>query len=203
MALASPERRLSEAEYLELERKAAIKSEFYNGELFAMSGGTRAHSIIAMNVGAELRGALKGSGCAVFESNMRVKVEATGLYTYPDISVACEEQEFVDDEKDTLPNPTLIVEVLSESSELGDRGKKFFHYQKIPPLQEYLLVSETEPRVELFVRQNNGTWILHVVEGMDHNLESPTLRASLKLSEVFANIRFEPQPIRAQTKKPI
>src|SRR5688572_12454380 len=125
MALASPAQRLSEAEYLEIERKAEFKSEFYDGEMFAKSRGTRWQSIISLNVGGELRHALKGRGCVVFESNMRVKVEATGLYTYPDVTVACEEQRFVDDEMDTLLNPTLIVEVLSESTEKYDRGEKF------------------------------------------------------------------------------
>lgn len=202
MALLNPVRRMSEAEYLELERKAEFKSEFYDGEMFAMAGGTRSHSLIAMNIGAELRAAVKGRGSVVFESNMRVKVETTGLQTYPDVSVACEEQRFLDETQDTLLNPTFIVEVLSDSTERYDRGNKFFQYQKIDSLKEYMLVSQHEPRVELFVRQKDGTWLLHVVEGLDEQIASPTLNVTLKLSEIFANVKFEPRPIRAQGPKP-
>jgi Uma2 family endonuclease len=196
MAVASPTARLSEAEYLEIERKAEFKSEFYDGEMFAMSGGTRWHSLISANVGRELGVALKGRGCVVFESNMRVKVEATGLYTYPDVSVACEEQRFVDDEVDTLLNPTLVVEVLSESTEKYDRGQKFQHYQLIASLKEYMLVSQHAARVELFVRESGGTWRLHQADGLEAKSTSPTLGVTLELREIFANVTFERRSIR-------
>jgi len=196
MAVANPTARLSEAEYLELERKAEFKSEFFDGEMFAMSGGSRWHSIISANVGRELGNALKDRGCVVFESNMRVKVEATGLYTYPDVSVACEEQRFVDDEMDTLLNPTLIVEVLSESTEKYDRGQKFQHYQQVRSLKEYMLVSQHAARVELLVREVDGTWRLHQAAGLDARISSPTLRVTLELREIFANVKFEARRMR-------
>jgi Uma2 family endonuclease len=202
MALAKPERRLTEAEYLEIERRADFKSEFFEGEMFAMSGGTRWHSIITANLVRALGNKLSHRGCVIFDSNMRVKVGETGLYTYPDVSVACEEQQFVDGEMDTLLNPTLIVEVLSESTEKYDRGAKFRQYQSIPSLQEYLLVSQDAPRVELFVRQPNGKWLLQQAEGVDGKLESPTLRVVLELSEIFANVRFEPRALRERTEPP-
>ncbi len=196
MAVAHPATRLSEVEYLEIERKAEIKSEFYDGEMFAMSGGSRWHSIISSNVGRELGNALKGRGCVVFESNMRVKVEATGLYTYPDVSVSCEEQRFVDDEMDTLLNPAVIVEVLSESTEKYDRGQKFQQYQQIPSLQEYMLVSQQAARVELLVREGGGTWRLHQAEGLEAKITSPTLGVTLELREIFTHVKFEPMRLK-------
>ena len=196
MAVASPTARLSEAEYLEIERKAEFKSEFFDGEMFAMSGGSCWHSIISANIGREFGTALKGRGCVVFESNMRVKVEATGLYTYPDVSVACEEQRFVDDEMDTLLNPTVIVEVLGESTEKSDRGQKFQHYQQILSLKEYILVSQHKARVELLVREAVGTWRLFQAEGLEGKITSPTLGVTLELVEIIANVTFERRPIR-------
>jgi Uma2 family endonuclease len=196
MAVALPAQKLTEAEYLAIERKAEIKSEFYDGEMFAMSGGTWAHSLISLNVSGELRQALKGSGRVVFESNMKVKVEFTGLYTYPDVTVACEEQRFVDDETDALLNPTLIVEVLNDSTEKYDRGEKFRQYQKIPSLKEYMVVSQHAPRVELLVRESGGTWRLYQAEGMEGKITSPILGVTLELREIFANVKFEPRKMR-------
>lgn len=196
MALVSPTERLSEAEYLEIERQAEFKSEYFGGQMFAMSGGTRWQSIISANVGRELGNALKGRGCVVFESNLRVKVEATGLYTYPDVSVACEEQRFANDEMDTLLNPTMIVEVLSDSTEKYDRGEKFRQYQQIESLKEYMLVSQHVPRVELFVRQGDGTWLLYQANGLEEKITSPTLGVTLEMREIFANVKFEARRIR-------
>ena len=201
MALADPAQRLSEAEYLELERRAEFKSEFFDGEMFAMSGGSRWQSLISANVGRELGNGLKGRGCVVFESNMRVKVEATGLYAYPDVSVACEEQRFVDDEMDTLLNPTLIVEVLSESTEKYDRGEKFRQYQQIGSLKEYMLVSQHAPRVELFVRQGDRNWMLYQVEGSEGKITSPTLGVTLELAEVYAHVKFEGRKMRGMASE--
>lgn len=125
-----------------------------------------------------------------------MKVEATGLYTYPDVSVACEEQRFADDEMDTLLNPTMIVEVLSESTERYDRGEKFRQYQQIKSLREYMLVSQHAPRVELFVRESGATWRLLQAEGLDEKISSPTLGVTLEMREVFANVTFEGRRMR-------
>jgi Uma2 family endonuclease len=196
MALLNRARRLSEAEYLEMERAAAFKSEFFDGEVFAMSGGTRWHSLIAANLIGELRQRLKGRECFVFDSNLRMKVEATGLYTYPDVTVACEEQRFVDEEMDTLLNPTLVAEVLSDSTEAYDRGKKFEHYRQIPSLRGCLFISQREPRIEQFVRQKTGEWLLSEASGIDSKLFLPPLKVTIALAEVFACIQFLPVPIR-------
>lgn len=156
MSLPNPVEKLSEADYLRLERAAQFKSQFYDGEMFAMSGGTRWHSLITGNLIRELGTALKKQKCLVYDSNMRVKVEATGLYTYPDVVVAGNDQRFLDGVMDTLLNPSLLIEVLSESTEAYDRGKKFIHYRRIPSLNEYLLVSQTEPVVEQFHSHRPG-----------------------------------------------
>jgi Uma2 family endonuclease len=167
--------------------------------MFAMSGGTRWHSLISSNLIREMSSALKGRRCLVYDSNLRVKVEATGLMTYPDVIVACKEQRFVDNEMDTLLNPTLLLEVLSESTESYDRGKKFENYRQIPALEEYLLVSQTEPKVEQYIRQNSGEWLLRFHSGLDCQIELPSLGISIQLSEVFANVTFEAVTLRNPT----
>ena len=136
-----PKARFTPEEYLALERQAEYRSEFFHGEIFAMAGASREHNLIAGNVSRELGNQLKGRPCETYQSDMRVKVSDTGLYTYPDVVVACGELAFEDDEVDTLLNPTLLIEVLSESTESYDRGKKFGYYRTIQSLAEYLLVA--------------------------------------------------------------
>jgi Uma2 family endonuclease len=201
MGIAQPVQRLTEAEYLDLERRAEFKSEFFGGEVFAKAGGTRWHSLIATNLAGEFGNKLKGRSCTPYNADLRVKVEATGLLTYPDLSVARGEQRFLDAEVDTLLNPTLLAEVLSESTEAYDRGKKFEHYRQIPSLREYLLVSQTEPRIERFSRQTNGEWLLREAVGLKATLAIPTLKITLALSEVFAGVRFARSPIRPPTPR--
>jgi Uma2 family endonuclease len=197
MSLPSQAPRLSEAEYLQIERRAEFKSEFFDGEMFAMAGGSRAHSLIAANLVRELGNRLKGRPCVVFNSDLRVKVEATGLFTYPDVSAVCGPQRFL--EEDTLLNPSLLAEVLSESTEAYDRGLKFGHYRQIPSLREYLLISQSEPRLEQFVRQDSGHWVLRDAVGLEAELELPSLNITLALAEVFANVQWIPAPLRSAT----
>jgi len=198
VALAEKMARLTEAEYLRLERAAEFKSEFFDGEMFAMAGGTRAHSLISMNLGGELRSRLKDTPCVTYNTDLRIKSESTGLYTYLDVSVVCGEQRFLDDEEDTLLNPTLVVEVLSDSTEAYDRGKKFEHYRQIPSLREYVLVSQREPRVEQFTRQKDGTWTLKEAVGLDGEIQLVSVGVMLHLSEVFAKVQFTPGGLRAK-----
>jgi Uma2 family endonuclease len=194
MAVAHPVHRLTEAEYLEIERRAAFKSEFLEGEMFAMSGGTRSHNLIASNMNRAIGNQLEGCRCVVYTSDMRVKVQADGLYTYPDVSVACGEEKFDDEQDDTLLNPTVIVEVLSDSREAYDRGKKFALYRQIPSLREYLLVSQHKPLIEQYVRQDNGQWLLQEVAGLESKLSLPSLGITIALADVYANLRFIPAP---------
>src|SRR4051812_40698878 len=134
-----PKPHLTPEQYLEIERAAEYKSEYFDGEMFAMSGAREAHNVVAMNIGAELREQLRQKPCRVYPSDMRVRVSSTGLYTYPDVVAVCDKPQFADEVTDTLLNPVLVVEVLSPSTEAYDRGRKFDHYKTIESLREYLL----------------------------------------------------------------
>ena len=149
---------LTFAEYLALERDSETKHEFDAGEILAMSGGTARDSALAMNVGYALRAA-RPSGCTVFQSDMRVRVAATGRAMYPDVSMVCGpiEYDIEDPEHTTITNPVLLVEVLSVTTEKDDRGDKWMHYQRIPSLEEYVLVSQYS-RIEIFRRTPSNTW---------------------------------------------
>jgi Uma2 family endonuclease len=194
--------RLTEAEYLALERAASFKSEFFHGQMFAMAGGSPMHSLIAANLIRELGTKLKGSPCKAFTSDLRLQVQDSGLYTYPDVSVVCGALAFVPGTDDTVVNPTLLVEVLSDTTEAYDRGEKFRHYQLMPSLKEYLLASQRQPRLEHFLRRSNNEWALRTAEGMDATLTLPSLEITLELHEVFAGVEFVPTPIRAQVRPP-
>lgn len=198
MALLQTQHRLSEAEYLAIERAADLKSEFFDGAMFAMAGGTVMHSLIAANIIGELCSKLKGGSCKAFTSDLRLKVEATGLFTYPDASVVCGPLQLLPGTDDTLLNPVLVVEVLSRSTEAYDRGEKFQHYRQIPSLQEYILVSQRLPRIEQFLRAADGDWTLRTAEGSKAKLLLPSLQVTLELNEVFAGVEFSAEPIRPQ-----
>ena len=201
MAVAQNVSRLSEAEYLRLERQAGLRSEYFDGEIFAMAGGTRSHSLIATNLLREVSARLKATDCVAYNTDLRVKVEATGLLTYPDVSVVCGAQRFLDEEDDTLLNPSVIIEVLSDSTEAYDRGKKFEHYRQIVSCREYLLVNQNEPRIEQFVRQANGEWTLKEAAGWDAQINLPSLGIVLPLAEVFAKVQFAPGRLRTRISK--
>src|SRR5436853_6974426 len=149
---------VSPDEYLRLECQAEYKSEYLNGEIFAMSGASRQHNLITVNIGAELNRQLRGKPCEAYMSDMRVKVRSNTFYTYPDVAVVCGEPQFEDKEVDTLLNPTLLVEVLSQSTERYDRISKTSYYRTIDSLQEHLLVAQHEVRVEQYLRQPDGQW---------------------------------------------
>ncbi len=185
-----PKTLMSEAEYLAYERQSQIKHEFYLGELFAMAGASREHNLIALNIGGELRQTFKGQRCEAYVGDMRVRVTRTGLYTYPDVVVVCEEAEFVDD---TLLNPTVLIEVLSDSTEQYDRGTKLKHYRQLPSLREYVLFSQTEPLVEQCVRRDNNRWELSETAGLDATLTLSSLGCDIPLAEIFDKVVF-PRP---------
>ena len=157
------------------------------------------HSLIATNLASEVRTVLKGKNCVPFNSDIRMKVEITGLITYPDLSVICGPFEFADDAQDTVVNPTVIVEVLSDSTEAYDRGKKFEHYRRITSLQEYLLVSQSEPRIEQFIRGDAGQWVLREAAGHDALLDLPSLQVTISLREIYASVTFAPPALRQPT----
>jgi Uma2 family endonuclease len=190
MGLPQRVRKLTPAEYLDIERAAAYRSEYFDGEMFAMAGGSPRHSLISANIIRELGNGLNRRPCAAYESNLRILVSATGLYTYPDASVICGPLEFEDERRDTILNPTLLVEVLSDSTEAYDRGKKFSHYRQIPSLREYLLVSQEEAKIERFLRNEDGSWTLTEAAGLEATLPLPSLGIEISLGEVFDKVDF-------------
>ena len=178
-------------QYLVQERAAAFKSEFLRGEVFAMAGGSPNHSLIAANFAGEARQSLKDKPCKVFTSDLRVKVNSSGLYTYPDASIVCSELQFDDSQKDTLTNPTVLVEVLSEATEKYDRGAKSGHYRQIAALQEIVLISQDEPLVERFTRQANGGWLLIESPELSDEVHLESVGISITLSELYRGVAFE------------
>src|SRR2546421_282150 len=178
MGLIKQIRRYTPAEYYALEREADYKSDYYNGEIFAMAGGTERHSLICTNISGELRHRLKGKSCIAFESNLRLKVNATGLRTYPDVSVYCGERERDPDDPDaeTLTNPTVLFEVLSPSTEAYDRTVKAPHFRRIESLQTLVLVRQEKPYAEVYHRRSDGSWSFHEAEGIDAVLQLPAIQ---------------------------
>ncbi len=183
------------AEYLALERAAEFKSEYFGGEIFAMAGVTREHSLIVSNLLRVVGGQLLQGPCEVHGTDLRVKVSPTGLYTYPDVIIACGELQFEEMIHDTLLNPKVIFEVLSDSTEAYDRGKKFGHYRQIPSLLEFILVSQNEPTIERYVREPDGSWRLTACKGLDAVLELEAVPCRLKLADVYFKISFESKTI--------
>lgn len=191
---AVPKPLLSPQEYLARERLAEFRSEFYRGEMYAMAGGSPRHSLIKTNLVCALCNALKGRRCTAYDSDLRIRVSATGLYTYPGASVICGELQFDDQHRDTVLNPTLLAEVLSDSTEAYDRGKKLGHYRQLASLREYLLISQDSPRLELFSRNADDTWTLTIASGLDQSLELPAIGVKLSLAEVYDKVDFTPEP---------
>jgi Uma2 family endonuclease len=186
-----PKPRITPEQYLALERKAEIKSEYLDGEMFAMSGATLEHTKIIVNLTRELSTKFLDRPCEVYSQDLRVKVSATGMYTYPDVAAVCEKPQLEDEHFDTLLNPQLIIEVLSESTESYDRGKKFAHYRTIASLNDYVLVSQAECRIERFSRQDDGTWLYTECTDPDGSIELPSVACRLALSRVYHKIDFE------------
>ena len=185
-------KRYTPQEYYALERDAAYKSDYYDGEIFAMSGGSSRHSLISVNIAGELRQRLKGKPCAAYESNQRLKVKATGLRTYPDVSVYCAKLEYdpEDSQKETATNPTVLFEVLSPTTEAYDRGMKAENYRRIDTLQCHVLVSQSSPHVEVFERQGDGSWRFSEMWGVDASLALPAIGVALPLAEVYERVEF-------------
>jgi Uma2 family endonuclease len=186
--MSSQAQRYTAEEYLALERQAQYKSEYCAGEIFAMAGASRWHNLIVANVIGELRLQLKGRPCTTYPSDMRVKISPTGLYTYPDVTVVCGEAQFEDTRQDTLLNPTLIVEVLSESTEAYDRGGKFAHYRKLPTLLDYVLITQTKPHIEHYIRQPDHRWLLEEAEDLRSTIHFPAIDCHLSLAEAYDKV---------------
>jgi Uma2 family endonuclease len=183
-----PKTQFTPEEYLAIERSTLAKSEFFEGQVFAMGGASVAHVQIVTNLVGELRNQLKGGPCRVFSTDLRLRISPTGLYTYPDVIVGCEPLAFADDHRDTLTNPTVIIEVLSESTKDYDRGGKFAHYRALQSLKEYALFDQASVHAEHFVRQPDHRWLLSETDSLADALTLASLGAELKLSEVYEGV---------------
>ncbi len=186
----APFRRLTPEQYLAIERGASTKSEFYRGELFAMSGASYVHTRIQSNLLHRLNQLLEGTPCQVVGSDLRVCVSATGLYTYPDAVVLCGLPEFADSQSDTLTNPKILIEILSDSTEAYDRGEKAKQYRSIVSLQEYVLISQKSPLVEVFLRHPDGTWSLSEADTLTGMITLESLGITIPLNQIYAMVEF-------------
>jgi Uma2 family endonuclease len=187
-----PQTLYSPEEYLALERKAEYKSEYINGQILAMSGASKTHNLIRGNIFAAIHSQLRGKPCEVYIGDMRVKVNPMGMYTYPDVVAVCGEGRFEDEQIDTLTNPTVVVEVLSPSTEAYDRGVKFAHYRKLASLQEYVLVAQDEVRIEYFARHSGpgGQWMLTEISELDGTLHLASIGCDLALRDIYDRVEF-------------
>ncbi len=183
--------KMTEAEYLEFERTDEFKHEFMDGDVFAMTGASEAHNLISGNLMMLLKIQLRGRPCKVYPSDMRVQVKSAKMYAYPDLSIVCGEAQLVDEKGDMLVNPTVVIEVLSPSTERFDRGEKFQRYRKLPSLQEYVLISQDSPRIERFLRRDDGQWIFTDVIGLDATITLPSIDCELALADVYEQVTFE------------
>ena len=186
---------LTEQDYLALERAAEFKSEFVDGEMYAMSGGTSRHSYLAVRFAVALESQLRGRKCMVLNSDMRVRIAKSKNYLYPDLSVVCGVETSL--EVDNLENPTVIVEVLSPSTADYDHGKKFSIYREIPSLKDYLLVHTQEIMIEHFTPQVDGSWLLTYHNGMDALVEVKSIGCSIALKDIYSGVFPEHQAIQA------
>jgi len=193
MTFSFEQRRYTAEEYLRLENDSTERHEFRDGQIIAMAGGTYEHSLIAANVVRELGNRLKKGPCRVLESNLRIRMGRSVLYSYPDASVICGPPQFdlLDPGRMTMKNPHVVIEVLSPTTEAYDRGEKFDRYRQIESLEEYVLVAQDRPSVQTFLRQSDGTWLFTSANGLDASTKIHCLDVELPLAEVYAGIDFQ------------
>jgi Uma2 family endonuclease len=190
--MTTTETRISPEEYLVRERAAEYKSEYVDGEIRAVTGASPNHGRIVLNVGAALHAQLRGGRCEAFTNDLRVKVPGTDDYLYPDVVVVCGKVEMEDEHDDSLLNPTVVVEVLSPSTETYDRTKKWEKYRRISSLREYLLLAQDRPRVERYTRQGGGLWLFGETAGTDEVLRLDSIGCTLALKDVYERVRLRP-----------
>ncbi len=180
--------RLTAEEYLAIEREAETKSEFFDGEMFAMAGASRRHNLIVTNIVREVSTRLRDRPCDIYANDMRVKVSPTGLCTYPDVVIACDDIQFEDDHEDTLLTPIVLIEVLSKSTQGYDRFQKFSHYRRLSTLREYLLVAQEQPRVEHYVRQSENQWLLSESAEYSDVVTMPSIGCGLSIKDIYEKV---------------
>jgi Uma2 family endonuclease len=186
MSARQPVGRMSHAEYVAAEATADVRHEYLRGQIFAMAGGTLEHAALASALARDVGSALQGKPCRVFSADARVRVAATDMTTYPDLSVVCGELQRAEGDDRAMLNPVVVFEVLSDSTEAYDRGAKASHYRHIPSLKEYVLVSQNEPRIEVQRRNASGHWEIHEFGPGQHALLE-SLGVSLSLDDLYRN----------------
>ncbi len=179
---------ISQEEYLAFERNALDRHEYYKGEIFAMSGASFKHNLIESNIRLSLGVFLKDKSCNEFGSNLRIHIPSNTLYTYPDIIVLCNEPEFVDEEFDTITNPSIIIEILSPSTANYDRGAKFDLYREITSLKEYILVDSSTIHIVLYVKNADNTWTLSEVKDLNQSVAIPSINFTISLTEIYNGV---------------
>ena len=189
MSSTAAQANLTPEQYMALERKATIKSEYLNGHIYAMAGASREHNLITINISSGLHVQLADQSCEAYVNDMRLKISPTGLYTYPDVVAVCDEPRFEDTDFDTLLNPIVLVEVLSPSIEAYDRSEKFAHYRRLKSLQEYILVAQDRVRVEHYLRQG-VQWLLTGLSDLDDVLYFTSIGCNLPLREIYAKVKL-------------
>ena len=185
---ATPMRRYTVSEYLNREETSETKSEFYDGEIFAMAGASREHNTIVFNLLREVANSVGRGPCQGFPSDLRVRIPS-GLYTYPDVTIVCGTPEFADEDRDTLINPTAVIEVLSPSTFSYDTGRKFRWYQETPSIQEICFVNQDEPRIQIYRRSSAG-WLYEETAALEQTIRLQTGGVGLPLAEVYLNVEF-------------
>jgi len=190
---AQPKHKWTQEEYLAFERTSETRHEYLDGEIYDMSGASVAHNRIAGNTFASLHSQISDRPCDVFQNDMRLKVTAARLYTYPDVIVVCGEPQLSDDKLDTLLNPTVIIEVLSPSTESYDRGMKFQGYRTLDSLQEYLLISQEKVSIEHYVRKGDQ-WVLSDAVRLEDVVQLSSIDCRLALADVYKKVTFESTP---------
>lgn len=181
---------LTSEEYITAERKATLKSEYLSGEIVAMSGASLKHNLITMNTANGLYNQLPDQGCMVFSSDMRVGIDSGNSYLYPDVSVVCDQPQFEDDILDTLLNPIIIIEVLSQSTKEYDRGEKAERYKKLESLREYILISQDRIHVEHYTLKE-GIWLVNELNLLNDTLTLTSVNAELPLQHLYRFVDFE------------
>jgi len=186
-----PKHYITPEEYLAKERLADYKSEYYKGEIFAFAGASREHILIVTNLISTIHLQLRKRNCEIYSNDMRVKVNPTGLYTYPDVVVVCGKPQFEDDEHDTLLNPFVLIEVLSPSTEDYDRGTKFEHYRTIESLSDYILVAQHKIHVAHYVRQSDRSWLFSEFKSAKDKFQIQSIGCELSVAEIYEKIENE------------
>jgi Uma2 family endonuclease len=194
-----PKTLLTPDQYLEIERKAEYKSEYLNGEMFAMSGASEEHNTLTVNLTVLLHPQVRKHGCKIYATDMRVHIPGAGLYTYPDIVVVCGQPQFLDGNVDTLLNPTFLAEVLSPSTEAYDLGRKFEYYRKLESLSQYLVVAQDRLNANLYAKRD-GDWFLRGFSRMEDTLDLHSIGCKLTLAEVYEDVVLPPPQLTGELR---